>query len=161
MKQLHRDLWIYIGLALASAVFYFIIIPHQIVLRSSWSGDVVFTSRTFPKLLAVSMFGISLAGIAETVLKTRKYVKESDKKKYAGSGTGNWKGVFIVLLFFALIVVYSILFAKIGFIISALVIIPVFLFCLGSRKWYQYAVVYSFAAMLYIIFRFLLNVPLP
>ncbi len=61
---------------------------------------------------------------------------------------------------FALALVYALLFKYIGFIPATILVPPVLLLLLGCRKWYFYAAVYVFSAVMYAVFRFVLLVPI-
>ena len=61
---------------------------------------------------------------------------------------------------FALVLLYAVLFMMIGFIPATLVVPPVILFVIGCRKWHYYPIYYVFAALMYLLFRYILLVPI-
>lgn len=81
MKQLKKDLFIYALFLILSVIFYFIVIPNEIVLRSSWGGEVSFTSRTFPYLIFIIVGASSLIGLITTFLKIKQKHKDGIEKE--------------------------------------------------------------------------------
>ena len=69
-------------------------------------------------------------------------------------------GLFIPFIIFALILVYAVLFIQIGFIPATVIVPPVILFAVGCRKWSYYGIYYAFAAVMYLLFRCVLLVPI-
>ena len=61
---------------------------------------------------------------------------------------------------FLLVLLYGILFAKLGFIAATAIVPPVILLVIGCRKWHYYLIYYAFAAALYALFKYLLLVPI-
>lgn len=51
-------------LLILSIVFYVVVIPAQIPLRSNCGADIVFTSRTYPSLPAIALMIMSVIGMA-------------------------------------------------------------------------------------------------
>jgi len=154
--KLKRDFISYLIVFILALFLWFIAIPQQIVLRNSWSGDVAFTSRTFPNLLTIGFGIVSVLGMISTAWKYRA-LKEEDTPVEKHSL--QWK--ITPWLVFAIIVVYAILFSEIGYIISSAIVCPILLFVLDCRNWKYYVTVYAFAAAMYVIFRIILLVPLP
>jgi hypothetical protein len=60
----------------------------------------------------------------------------------------------------AIILLYCILFQKTGYILSTLIVPPVFIFFLGSKKWHVYLSTYLFAFVLFAIFKIIMRIPL-
>lgn len=163
IKQAKRDFVTYIVLLGLSILLYEILIPQQIVLRNSWSGDVAFTSQTFPKILAVALFFISALGIFQSAIKLKK---TDVRKKEAFGETVPVEGLSlyskaIPLIIFLVCIAYVFLFGKLGFLTATIIITPVLLLLLKCRKWQYYFSVYAFGACIYIVFRIILKVPLP
>lgn len=155
MKRLKCDMVIYVCFLAVSLLFWFVFIPQQIVLRGSWSGDIVFTSRTFPYILFAALGIASVAGILQTLYRMKTAVKEQ-----VGQETMKWKSLLIPAGFFALTGLYAWMFSAWGYIVSTAVIVPVYLAALTCRKWQYYLVTYGFAAVVYVVFKYLLNIPL-
>lgn len=160
IKQNRRDMVTYSVLWIVSVFLYFVLIPQQIALRNSWSGDVNFTSQTFPRMLAVALFVIASLGVIQTVRKAIRWKKENG----SGTRTEEKEGGYvraIPLITFLVCILYVFLFGKLGFVISSAIVTPLLLALLRCRKWQYYASVYAFAACLYVVFRVILKVPLP
>lgn len=158
MKRLRNDMFMYIGLIVICLLFYFVLIPQQIVLRGSWSGDITFTSRTFPYILFAAMGIASLIGVIQTAYKMKRFIAENGSAvKEAGGGL---KKLLLPVYFFVLTGVYAFLFDRLGYIIATVVIIPLYLASLKCKKWQYYAITYGVGAVVYLVFKFILNIPL-
>jgi len=161
------DLITYSGLWIASIALYFWMIPTWVILREfAWTADTGMDGKTLPNILAVSMFIVTSIGIAKTiplVLKDRKAKQESGQnpaETKAKTG-GSLYTKLIPLLIFLASALFIYLFSNFGFLIAAVVMIPVFLLLLQARKWYYFVSVYAFAGILFVVFRHILNVPIP
>jgi hypothetical protein len=152
---------IYVGLAIVALSLFiaFILIPNQIAVRSASSESSSITTRTFP-LLATGLIGFS--ALIHSISYFFKYLKirEAEKDSEESSTKVNMKGELKALLVFVLFLVYGILFDLFGFVISSLLIPPLVLFSLGSRNKYHYISIYVFSILIFLIFQFLLNIPL-
>ena len=138
LKKARREFCFMAVLLVLSILFYTVVIPAQIPLRSTWGADIAFTSRKI------------------FVLKRRAAEqprKESAKEPLAKA--------LVPYAVFGLILLYGVLFAKIGYIWSTLLVPPALLAVMGCRKWTYYLYVYGFAAVVYVLFRFVLQVVLP
>ena len=159
LKKNWRDIITMSILMIISVMLYFVFIPTEIPLRSSWSGDVVFNSRTFPNILAISLFVVSFIGLLGGIKKIiRLKVSEAEIKKETN---GNRFAVFIPFVVFALAILYGVLFIQIGYIGATIIVPPIIMFILKCRKWQYYFYVYVFAALIYVMFEYVLLVPLP
>lgn len=161
LKKAKRDFFFMLVLLILSVVFYVVVIPAQIPLRNNWGADIVFTSRTYPSLLAIALIIMSVIGMAASlrrIISLKKQGMVSQRTK--PDGRAIWK-MIVPYVVFLLILAYGILFSSIGFIWATLLIPPVILFVLGCRKWPYYLFVYLFAAGVYALFRFVLHVALP
>ena len=150
-------------LFLLSVLFYTVVIPVQIPLRSTWGADIAFTSRTYPSLLAIAMIGMSAIGMADALRKI--FLQKRREGEGKGAGQEGEKPpllkTLIPYVIFGLILLYGALFAKIGYIWSTLLVPPAILAVMGCRKYSYYLCVYGFAAAVYVLFRFVLQVTLP
>lgn len=141
-----------------AAVVWFFVIPSQIRVNSLWGSSSGVTGRTFP-YFATAL--IALAALGELIQSATAYVKlkrsgaKSDKKPI------EWSSELRAVLIFILCIAYAVLFDRIGYIVSTLLVPPVMLFIMGSRKWYHYISVYAVGAVMYLIFVYLLQIPLP
>lgn len=132
------------------AVIFLLLMPSQIAVRE---GDTI-TARTFPKMLFTIILVLSSVLL---VLEIRKIIthKEIEQKKL------NALVEVRTLIILGLLVGYLILLRPLGFIVSSI------LFGIGMvcyfrvRKWYYYAIVGLSAVFIGILFRVVLNVPLP
>lgn len=160
MKQLRKDLVIYSLLVIFSILFYFIIIPKQIVLRNSWGGDVTFTSRTFPYLIFIIIGVASFIGVISTFVKMNKLSDEEKATFKRESFINVIKEWLIPITFMLLVILYGYLFSKIGYIVATIIVPPLFLLIMKCRKWQYYLALYGFATVVYLVFKFVLRIPL-
>lgn len=160
LKKTRTDFFLMLILFILSLVFYFIIIPDQIPARSSWGTDTFFNSRTFPQILAVALALSTFCGTVSSGWKLAKLKKENASAEEKKEKTPLSKVLYPYFIFL-LILAYGILFDKIGFAISTLLMGAALLFCLGCKNWKYYAVVFVFTGMIYVIFRYGLLVMLP
>jgi len=156
MKQLKKDMVLYIILVIISLLFYFVAIPQQIPLRSSWSGDITFTSRTFPYLLFFVMGVAALIGIVQTVIKIRRVTQPEEQQGIKDI----LQNILLPVYFFLLAIGYAMMFDRFGYAIATAIMIPVYLVSLKCKKWYYYAITYGVGITVFVVFKFLLNIPL-
>ncbi len=160
MKQLKKDLFIYALFLILSVIFYFIVIPNEIVLRSSWGGEVSFTSRTFPYLIFIIVGASSLIGLITTFLKIKQKHKDGIEKETKETFLTVINNIKMPVVFMLLIILYGFLFDKTGYLIATLIVPSLFLAVMKCRKWQYYVILYGFAIIVYLIFRFVLRIPL-
>lgn len=165
IKKTKQDIVTMTILMVVCALFYFIFIPNQIRLSSAWSGNISFTSRTFPYALSVALFivsGIGLVNAIVSFLKLKKTVKSEEKTgEKRQTDMKAFLKIAMPFIVYTLILAYSILFDKIGFIYSTLIVPPILIFVLGCRKWQLYLATYGFAAVVYVVFKIILSIPIP
>lgn len=159
IKKTRTDFWVMLILCVLSILFYFVIIPAQIPARSSWGTDSQFTSRTFPQILAIVLAISTFCGTVSSGWKLAKLKKESapeEKKERVPI-----MQVLFPYFIFLLILVYGILFDKIGFAVSTALMASALLLVLRCKNWKYYVVVLVFTVAIYVIFRYGLLVMLP
>ena len=162
-KSVKTDFFLMLLLFVLSIIFYFVIIPAQIPARSSWGTDAVFTSRTFPQILAIIVAIASLLGVANTAyrfFKIKKTMPGGATVPKEKSGTSILQVVYPYFIC-GIIILYGVLFDKIGFAVSTLVMAPALLFLLGCKNWKHYVAILVFTGAVFIIFRYGLKVMLP
>ncbi len=162
MKEIKRDLIVYCVLILAAVIVYFFIIPNQIYVSSSAAAEA-FSPDTFPRFAAIIFLIAAVIGLLnsirlylaarnlENTLKETKHIPSTAKERIAS---------LIPYLVFLLILLYGILFYKLGFILATVTVPPVILLSIGCRKWHYYGIYYAFALILYLLFRYILLVPI-
>ena len=137
----------------------FYAIPTQIRLSSMWSTvDSGVNSQTFP-YFATTIMGS--AALIQLVSNIRKLILQKKSKEEVPKKKVVWANEIRALIVFALCAAYGVLFITIGYIYATIIIPPIILFVLGSRKWYHYLTVYGIGALMYVIFQFLLRIRLP
>ncbi len=155
MDKIKKDIFMYCILVIISILFYFVIIPQQIQLRDSWSGDITFTSRTFPNLLFITLGITSVVGVISSLFKISKLTDKSSTPIFK-----NIKNISTPLYFFVLLAVYAAMFHYLGYLISTAVIIPLYLVSLRCKNIKYYVITYIIGIAVYIVFKFLLNIAL-
>jgi hypothetical protein len=163
VKKVKYDIIVMMILMIVCVLFYFIFIPGQIRLSGAWNGNTSFSSRTFPYISVITIFIVSSISLIKSIVTIKKHKSEISleaKAKY----TFNKKTIyhfFMPFIVYLIILAYGILFMKIGYIFATLIVPPILLFVLGCKRWQIYSYVYGFAAIMYLIFKIVLKVPMP
>lgn len=165
LKKARTELMVMVFCSLFCVSLFVYIIPTYIFIPPV-SRHEAFNPRTFPYLLATVIGICSFIGLAKST-KTFLLVKNDIKNintfdeniEEHAEHTGITK--YIPMITYGLIVVYGFLISRIGFIIPSLIIPPLILFIIGSRKWVHYLSYLLFSASMWVIFRAVLNVQLP
>lgn len=160
-KKARGDIILYSVLAIAGILFYVFVIPGQIYI-SKTAGAEAFSPDTFPNAVTLLFVIASLCGLALAVYRYCKAVRMEGKpqKESAPRSRREIVGDFMPFIVFALVLLYAVLFMMIGFIPATLVVPPVILFVIGCRKWHYYPIYYVFSALMYLLFRYILLVPI-
>ncbi len=137
-----------------------VIIPSQIAVSPMLAKEYI-TPRTFPNALSVALIVVSVIGIVSSGMKYAKLPKEEREAKTEKKSKEQLYDQFFPYIIFALVLLYGLIFKHLGFIVATVFIPPVILFLLNCRKVYVYAALYGFAALIYVVFTFVLHVPLP
>jgi len=143
---------------LAGSIFLAVYaIPTQIAVSGRFMAAADSTgSRIFPYFAAAVMGLSAIVEIVTKLFQLRRAVKPE-----AGETKKDWKNERKAIVIFLLCCVYAVLFERIGYLISTAVVMPAALFVMGSRKWQHYVSVYVVGIVMYVTFRYVLNVPLP
>ena len=140
---------------IVSIVMVFYAIPNEIAVNDILGKSTTITnSRFFPYVVSIFIGIIALIEFIAALIKymsLRKQEGDQDTEKEEA-------GITRALIIFGLIVLYALLFNYFGFIIATIVVPPIVLFVMGSRKWYHYASFYGVAAITYILFKFVLHI---
>ena len=160
-KKARGDIILYGILTVAGFVFYKWIIPTQIYMSKAASAEA-FSPDTFPNAATILFTAAAFVGFVYAIYRYFKAVKAEGKpdKSKEKLTKREFIGIFIPFIVFALVVLYAILFSKIGFIPATIIIPPIILFVIGCRKWNYYVIYYIFAAVMYCLFRYVLMVPI-
>lgn len=160
-KKLRTDIIIYALLLVGCAVLFFWLTPTQVVVKSNLQDNSNFTPQTFPNLLTCAIALASAIGLISSLVKYIRLRSALPAEEKTPMGRQQLAALLIPYLTFAIIIVYCVLFEGIGYIWATLIVPPILMFLFGCRKWYLYLVVYGFNALMYVLFRFVLYVPLP
>lgn len=160
-KKARGDIILYSVLAAIGIIFYIFIIPEQIYMSKTAKAEA-FSPDTFPNAVTVLFVLASLCGLALSIYRYQKAVRLEGKpqKDMTLRTRREIVGDFMPFLVFALILLYIVLFMQIGFIPATVLIPPVILFVIGCRKKHYYVIYYAFAALMYLLFRYILLVPI-
>ncbi|MBO4716462.1 MAG: tripartite tricarboxylate transporter TctB family protein [Spirochaetales bacterium] len=148
-------------------VMIYLIIPKQIKERSllgAASGTGV-GSKGFPLfscwiiVIAASLLVASSAFKLVKLLREAKQAESSAVEKKPNKA--NWINELRAVLLMILCALYMLLFVKIGYIWSTLIVPPLMLLLLGGKTWKAFVSVYGFGVVIYVIFKFVMKVPLP
>ena len=155
------DTIVFAVLLVAAIFFYVWGIPSQIYMTATAKAEL-FSPDTFPRF-ATLVFIISAGiGLIISLYSYFKAIKEEgkpvrEKKVWARNDI---YAMLIPYIVFVLCVIYAILFRRLGVILATALIPPIVLFAMKCRKWHYYIILYAFSAILYVLFKFVLLVPL-
>lgn len=164
LKKARTDLILFALLTAGCLTLLLYVTPRQVAIGNNIAQSD-FTQRTFPNLLLGGMTIVSTAGTVTSLVKflrLRREEKLEGKPEQAQKKTDH--AIMILLapyLTFAIIAAYCVLFAKIGFLWSSLLLPLAMLPMFRRKKWWYYLVVYGFYALIYVLFKMILYVPLP
>ena len=155
-KTILKDIALYALFLIAALVFYFYIIPTQTNISIAAKADV-FSPDTFPKLLAVVIAAVSVIGL---IYSLSRFIIVSKKEQNGEEKAESKKGWWIPYAVVILILAYIICFDKIGFIPATIIFPPLVLFVIGGRNWKHYLIYFIFAAVMYVLFKYVMLVPI-
>lgn len=157
---------------IAALVLYFVISPAQISM-SKKTAAMPFNPATFPNLLTLGIIVTSAIGLVLYTVNCLKLKKQyADEIAEAKAERAAAKAAaaeapfsvkiapFVPYITFVLVLAYALIFTNFGFIWATVIIPPIMLFFLGSRKWQHYVSVYAFCAIMFAVFKFILKVPI-
>lgn len=143
MKKINSDTFVGIGFAFLSIVF--LIMTHSMEKESGPGPDL------FPKIVAGAMLVVSV------VLIVRSLISGAEKKVEI-----NKTGFLHVIITIAITIIYVIILPKVGFLLSSIALfIPTLILFGVKRKSYITILGVCIPVLIYGIFKFALNVPLP
>src|SRR5699024_3661899 len=114
-----------------------------------------FGAEFFPKVILIVLMILSVALIIKSFLHTKE--ENSESSKQFEEDRKKWVGWSV----FGLLILYSFIVEKIGFIISSIIIMSIILFLLSARKWYYYLILIVMIFLIYYIFVDLMRIMLP
>ena len=157
-KAIIRDIILYTAFFIVAVLFHIFVIPSQTTISIAAKADF-FSPDTFPKLLTKVLALFSGAGLVFSVVRYWAYSRKAATAQQEPPTKSNrgWAIPFVVV---ALILAYILCFDLIGFIPATLVFPPLVLFVIGGRNWKHYLVFYIFAAVMYVLFKYIMLVPI-
>lgn len=160
-KKIKQDLFLYSLFIVVGTIFYIFVIPTQIHISRAAAAEK-FSPDTFPNLLTIMFVGAAVLGLLLAVFRYFQFIKVYGKPKseITQKSTREKIGVFVPYLVFLIIVVYAIAFRYVGFIVATLIFPPLTLLLVQCKKWHYYVIYYVFAAIMYLLFVFILKVPI-
>ncbi|WP_409967393.1 tripartite tricarboxylate transporter TctB family protein [Bengtsoniella intestinalis] len=161
MKKIQQDLISGTIVAVFSAIMIMYIIPLGISVTSFGEGaSMGINSQTFPLVATYFMLIASCVLIVSSGLKLLKLKKEHPEE-FKVKNKPRWKDELRTAILVCLCVLYAILFSTVGYVIATLIIPPCMLLLMGSRDWKHYVSVYCVGIVIYVIFKFIMGIPLP
>ena len=158
MRKAKADMLIYAILMSLCLLFYFWFIPSQV--RVTQSTGQIFTSRTFPRFLVAALFLVALIGFCGALYQYITLRRREKGREAPAAERGGLRTHVAPVIAFALIMAYALLFQHVGFLPASLLFIPAFLALFRCKKWIYYAGAYGFCGAMYLVFVFILGVPL-
>ena len=157
-KKTRQDFFSMLALMILSLILRYVLIPSQIKLRAN--SNPAFNAQSFPVILAVALFLVSLVGVISAGWKLYKLHKNNGVAKEEKAPIV-WKKILQPLAVFSIAAFYGWAFSNLGYIASTLIATTAVLLVLGCKKWVYYASVYGFCALVYLVFKIVLLVPIP
>ena len=148
-----------IVLMILALVMWFYLIPKGVKLRSAFGGDVGVTSRTFPYMTALVIGSMSLLQFMISLVNYVRHFREGQSQKELQDN--NIAGEVRAIIIYGLFIAFGVIFRYWGTIPAMVIVPPFILLAMGSRKILHYVSVYSFMAIMYVLFKFALHVYLP
>ena len=160
-KKIIRDIILYMIFVVLLILFYIFIIPSQIKISIAAKADS-FSPDTFPRLITRVMIFVSSVGLVYSVVRLILNIKQYGRaEKNIGSLTKERIiQTIIPFIVVMLILLYIICFDKIGFILSTAIFPPLILYVIRGRNWKHYLIYFCFAALMYLLFKYIMLVPI-
>lgn len=160
-KKIKQDLFLYSLFIIVGTIFYVFVIPTQIHISRAAAAEK-FSPDTFPNILTIMFVGASVLGLLLAIFRYFKFVKEYGKPdaEKTQMSTRERVGIFVPYVVFLIIVAYAIAFKHVGFIVATLIFPPLTLLLVQCKKWHYYVIYYVFATLMYLLFIFVLKVPI-
>lgn len=158
-KRIKQDLLCAVLFLIFSVYLVLDAIPGQISVGGGLAAAEQWAdSRTFPYFAAWVM---GAAALGEAILNAHRYWSLSKEEKAEECHNIQWRWEFRALAVFGLCVAYTVLFDVIGYLPATFLVPPLVLYVMGARKWQHYLSVYAVAIIVYVVFRYVLNVQVP
>lgn len=157
-KKTRQDFFSMLVLTVLSLILRYVLIPSQIQLRAN--SNPSFNAQTFPIILSMALLIISAVGLVNAAWKLYKLRGEAKSSKESKSPIV-WKKILQPTAVFLIAIFYGWAFSNLGYIVSTLIATTAVLLVLGCKKWVYYASVYGFCALVYLVFKVVLLVPIP
>ena len=158
-KQALKDIGLMSFMAIFSIVLITFAIPKFIKLTDMQAAES-FTARTFPTIIAWGILFFSVIGLMSAIVRYISVRKEEGPIEHSKENKEKIIDILFPYIMYVLILIYGILFQNFGYIISTAIVPPIMLFSMKCRKWYMYVALYVFAALVYVLFKFVLKVPI-
>lgn len=120
------------------------------------------TPRTIPQLVSIFLLLISASTLAENLFRALKARKGGAGETERAGERKSWKGSLGIAVIVAVDVLYCLFISKLSYLPSTVVLMGVVAWCFEVRKPLHLAIISLLTpTLLYVVFRFLLVVPLP
>lgn len=162
MRQSKRDMILAASFFLTGVILY-LIIP----IFAPGKPGVLLDSRFFPQVIAIAIVAISVLMFANNYLlylhdkRTEALHPTQIPQASAKPSATDWINERRAFILLGIILLYALLFKPLGFLISTVLATTGILVALKVRKIWSYVIVYTFSAVIYLIFKFVLYVRLP
>lgn len=160
-KKYCEDIILCVFLIAAAVLFYIYVIPSQIRIVQGAQNEV-FSPDTFPRLLTLVFIVCAVLHVLSSIFQLFRTIRKEEQCEKSKISFG-WHGLYAQLIpyiIFGIALLYVIGFQHFGFVWATIMIPPVVLLVLRCYKWYFYVITYAFAALMYALFRLVLQVPL-
>lgn len=173
MKEARINAWMALGGLLASIALWFLI-DVGISESATFAGNSpMLTSRFFPRFATIVLAVSSLSCLLGSLLRLRNSrhgiadaaeensdmpaMPEPDHAPEDKTLASEAR----VLALLGLFLLYGLLFHRLGYLYSSMVVSTLTLLLLGCRNWKYYLISWAFGGLIFLVFTRLLYVPLP
>lgn len=160
-KRIRNNIVLYSVFLVLLICIYFFVIPNQIRISIAAKADS-FSPDTFPKIIVRIMIAISAVGLFSSLIALNKDIKVNGKRTRERKpfNQKNFIQNLIPYVVVILILLYIICFKKIGFIPSTIFFPLLILYVIGGRNWKHYVIYLLFAFTMFVLFKYIMLVPL-
>lgn len=161
MKDIKKSIASMGFLCVSSLVLLFVLIPNYIPNRASVSANIDFTCRSWPMFLGVVILFMSIIGLIKYVKAFK--VEELRMKEAGETYVSTFRKVSFIrtAAVMGTTILYGVLFSNFGTIISSCVCLPILYVLNGGKKVHEFLIIGGFCGAMYLVFKYILLIPLP
>lgn len=133
-------------------------VPITSVLGEAEETSITVNSRTTPYFASVIILGASLMLLIGSIIKYKRMNNYSGISIIKSVINKNELRALSILI---VCIIYGVAFRFLGYILASAIVMPMTLLLLRDKVIMHYGIVYAVGLTLYLIFKFVLNIPIP